>query len=269
MIDLHAHILPGIDDGSPDLETSLAMAAIAQADGITHMACTPHIVPGVYNNSGPDILAAVVMLQQQIDHAGLELKLFPGADVHIAPNLVEGFGSGQVPTLNWSRYFLFEPTHHILPPRIEELAKRLLDAGYVPIITHPERLTWIASHYDVIERLNDIGCLIQLTADSILGKFGKTAQYYSDKLLDEGRVDIIATDAHGTTRRAPHLSAARDRIAERLGEQEATAMVRGRPAAIVSNRALRPVASKRRSSRSEGSTGSKSIGRLFKGRQGR
>lgn len=269
MIDLHSHILPGVDDGSPDMETSLAMAAMAQADGITHMACTPHIVPGVYNNSGPDILAAVIALQDLIDRAGLALRLIAGADVHIAPNLVEGIASGQVPTLNRSRYFLLEPTHHILPPRIEELATRLLDAGYVPIITHPERLTWIASHYNTIERLNDLGCLIQLTADSILGKFGKSAQYYSEKLLDEGRVDIIATDAHGTKRRAPHLSAARDRIAERYGEQEATAMVRSRPAAIVANRMLKPVALKRRPSPPERSPGSKSIGNLFRSRQDR
>ncbi|RVD49050.1 capsular biosynthesis protein, partial [Mesorhizobium sp. M2D.F.Ca.ET.140.01.1.1] len=81
-----------------------------------------------------------------------------------------------------SRYFLFEPPHHVLPPRLEELALRLIKAGFVPILTHPERLTWVKANYDVVERLNRLGCLIQLTADSIVGAFGRTALYYSEKL---------------------------------------------------------------------------------------
>lgn len=242
MIDLHSHILPGLDDGSPDLDISLQMARIAVADGITHMACTPHIVPGVYDNNAETIGNAVARLRKHLHEARVPLELFAGADAHIAPDLLEKLRSGDVPTLNRSRYFLFEPTHHILPPRIEDLALRLINAGFVPILTHPERLTWIVSHYAIVERLNDAGCLIQVTAGSIEGAFGRTALYYAEKLIDEGRVDIVASDAHGTDVRRPCLSRARASLAARIGEEAADRMVRQCPAEILADQAVEPVA---------------------------
>jgi protein-tyrosine phosphatase len=242
MIDLHSHILPGVDDGAPDLNTSLEMARIAVADGITHMACTPHIVAGVYDNSARTISDAVAMLQRHLREAQIPLELFVGADAHIAPDLPERLTSGDVPTLNKSRYFLLEPTHHILPPRIEELASRLIKAGFIPILTHPERLTWIVSHYTVIERLNDAGCLIQLTAGSIEGAFGRMALYYAERLIDEGRVDIVASDAHGADTRQPCLSRARTSLAARIGEEEAEKMVLQRPYEVLFNQSVEPAA---------------------------
>lgn len=238
MIDLHSHILPGLDDGSPDLATSIEMARMAVADGITHMACTPHIVPGLYNNNTAIITARIALLERALAEASIKLKLFAGADVHIAPDLAEKLSGGTVPTINRGRYFLFEPPHHVLPPKIEELTSRLVTAGLTPILTHPERLTWISSNYHVVENLNAIGCLIQLTADSVVGNFGKTALYYSEKLIDEGRVDIIASDCHGIRSRKPVLSRAKEVLERRVGAAEAERMVLARPAAILSNRAL-------------------------------
>ncbi|RWE21746.1 MAG: capsular biosynthesis protein [Mesorhizobium sp.] len=241
MIDLHSHILPGLDDGSPNLVTSLEMARLAVADGITHMACTPHVVPGMYENRTENIAAAIHSLEQALLHAAIPLALYVGADVHIAPDLPSQLANGTIPTLNRSRYFLFEPPHHVLPPRLEELALRLLEAGFVPILTHPERLTWIKANYDVIERLNRLGCLMQITADSIIGAFGRTALYYSEKLIDEGRVDIIASDTHSADRRRPGLSRAVEAAAKRCGEDEACHMVVTRPTDILANRPLEPV----------------------------
>ncbi|MGX7872031.1 tyrosine-protein phosphatase [Mesorhizobium sp. ORM6] len=177
MIDLHSHILPGLDDGSSGLAESVEMARLAVADGTTHMVCTPHVMPGVYENDTADIAQAVQTLERELHGAGIPLALFVGADVHVAPDLPDRLRLGKVPTLNRSRYFLFEPPHHILPPRLKELASRLIGAGYTPILTHPERLTWIKSNYDVVERLNALGCLIQFTADSVTGAFGRTALY--------------------------------------------------------------------------------------------
>lgn len=241
MIDLHSHILPGLDDGSPNLAESLEMAKLAVADGTTHMACTPHVVPGMYHNGTKNISRSVQLLEQALRRADISLALYVGADVHIAPDLPDQLALGNVPTLNGSRYFLFEPPHHVLPPRLEELALRLINAGFVPILTHPERLTWIQANYDVIERLNTVGCLIQLTADSIVGAFGRTALYYSEKLIDEGRVDIIASDAHGATRRRPGLSQAVVAAAKRCGEDEVYKMVVRRPSDILANRPLEPI----------------------------
>jgi protein-tyrosine phosphatase len=265
MIDLHSHILPGLDDGSPDLAESLEMARLAVADGTTHMACTPHVMPGVYRNATPNIAEAVQALELELRRAAIPLALYVGADVHVAPDLPDRLTLGTVPTLNGSRYFLFEPPHHILPPRLEDLATRVINAGFVPILTHPERLTWIKANYDVIERLNALGCLIQLTADSVIGAFGRTALYFSEKLLDEGRVDIVASDTHGAGRRRPGLSQAVVAIANRCGDDEAYNMAVKRPDAILQDRPLVPIG-KRSAKRSDASSVGRfgGFGRLFK-----
>jgi protein-tyrosine phosphatase len=266
MIDLHSHILPGLDDGSPSLAESLEMARLAVADGTTHMACTPHITPGVYENTTSNIVRAVQELDQVLRRAAIPLTLYVGADIHITPDLPDQLALGSMPTLNRSRYFLFEPPHHVLPPRLEDLALRLINAGFIPILTHPERLTWIKTNYDVIERLNAVGCLIQLTADSIVGAFGRTALYYSEKLIDEGRVDVIASDTHSATRRRPGLSQAVALAAKRCGEDEARKMVLKRPSEILANRPIEPVG-KAHPPKPNPTVGSRfgGLGRFFKG----
>lgn len=235
MIDLHCHILPGLDDGASDLEAALAMARIASADGIKAIACTPHLVPGVYNNTGPVIRAAVERLQDDIAKTGIALRLTFGADIHIAPGLVGQLRSGQALSLNGTRYFLFEPTHHIAPPRMEDQVFGLLAAGYVPILTHPERLTWIENHYATVKRLARSGVLMQLTAGSLTGRFGSRPRYWAERILDEGLCHIVATDAHDPRRRPPHLAEARDVVARRFGDEEALNTVLTRPLGILNN----------------------------------
>lgn len=235
MIDLHCHLLPGIDDGATDLENALEMARIAVADGIKVTACTPHIYPGMYENNGPQILEAVSAFQGELDRAGIALRLTGGADVHLTPDLVSGLKSGRIPTLNGSRYFLFEPPHHVAPPRMEDSVFNVMSAGYHPILTHPERLSWIESHYDTMKRLAHAGVWMQLTAGSITGRFGKRPQYWSERMLDEGLVHIIATDAHNLRNRAPLMTKARDAVAERLGDRAAHDMVLTRPQMVLEN----------------------------------
>ena len=227
------------------MATSLEMARIAVADGTTCLACTPHILPGMYENNAESIGRAIKALRAELDRAEIPLDIVIGADVHVAPDLVDKLRSGIVPTLNGSRYFLLEPSHTVLTPRLEEFAERLIGAGFIPIITHPERLQWIRTSYGVIQGLNRLGCLMQITAGSVLGEFGKVPLYYSEKLLDEGRVDIVASDAHGTGRRRPSLSRARDAVALRVGESEARAMVEARPGAVLTDRPIRPVGQNR------------------------
>ena len=235
MIDLHCHLLPGIDDGAPDLETALAMARIAVADGITVTACTPHIYPGLYENNAAGIRKAIAALQLLLDRQGIALRLVDGADAHVVPELVEGLRSGRIPTLAGSRYFLFEPPHHVAPPRLEDTAFQAMAAGYVPVVTHPERLTWIESHYDIFRRMAKAGVWMQLTAGAITGRFGRKPQYWAEKMLDEGLVAIIATDAHRADRRPPLLGEARVAAAKRLGEAEAELLVTTRPQGVLDN----------------------------------
>ena len=147
MIDLHSHILPKLCDGSQNLETSLAMAQMAVADSTTHLACTPHIYPGVYQNSMATIEPALKALQAELDARSIPLKLVIGADVHMVPEVMQGLKQGNIPTLHGSRYFLLEPSHHVPVPNFLEQIENFLHAGYIPVITHPERLRWLDNHY--------------------------------------------------------------------------------------------------------------------------
>ena len=196
LIDLHCHLLPGIDDGAHDVETAIKMAEAFVADGVTVVACTPHILPGLYHNSGPQIRQATARLQQMINERGIPLRLVTGADNHVVPEFLAELRSGKLLSLADTRYVLVEPPHHVAPPRLEELFFSLISAQYVPILTHPERLTWISSNYAAITRLNTAGVWFQITAGSLAGDFGRNARYWAERLLDEGRVHLLATDAH-------------------------------------------------------------------------
>ena len=235
MIDLHSHILPGIDDGAKDLSVSLQMARMFVEDGVTILACTPHILPGVYHNSGPGIRAAVAQLQLVLQDHGIPLQLVTGADNHIVGDFVHGLRSGHLLSLADSRYVLVEPPHHVAPPRIEEFFFNILVDGYVPILTHPERLTWIKQHYSVMEKLAQSGVWMQITAGSLAGSFSRDARYWAERMLDEGLVHILATDAHDTQRRPPRLSDGYQIAEKRVGQHEAEHLVLTRPRGIVLN----------------------------------
>ena len=235
MIDLHCHILPGIDDGAPDLGVALEMARCAVADGIKVSACTPHIYPGLYENTKAGIAAAIVAFRAELQAEGIALELTIGADTHLAPNLVGDIQAGRIPTLANSRYLLLEPPHHVAPPRFEESVFQLMTAGIVPVVTHPERLSWIETHYQIFGRLAHNGAWMQVTAGSVTGRFGRRPRYWSERMLDEGLVHILATDSHHVTRRPPLLAEGRDAAALRVGDTEAWNMVSVRPRGILAD----------------------------------
>lgn len=233
MIDLHCHMLPGIDDGAPDRAVAVAMARCAVADGITDVACTPHIYPGLYENDRDGIVAAIAAFRDVLAEEGIALNLVVGADTHLTPDLVDGIRAGRIPTLNDTRYLLFEPPHHVAPPRLEESVFNLLVAGIVPVLTHPERLSWIDTHYEVFGRLVHAGALMQITAGSLTGRFGRNPKYWAERMLDEGQVHILATDAHHIDKRPPLLAEAREAAAKRVGDAEAVHLVQTRPRGIL------------------------------------
>jgi protein-tyrosine phosphatase len=179
----------------------------------------------------------VTDLQLRLDEAEIPLRLVAGADNHITPEFVRGLKSGQLLSLHDSRYVLVEPPHHVAPARLEDLFFELLVAGYVPILTHPERLTWIRDHYPLMQRLVEAGVWMQVTSGSLSGAFGRDARYWAERMLDEGRVHILATDAHDVRRRPPDLSRGQELAAKRLGDSEATHLVFTRPRGILVNAA--------------------------------
>ncbi|WP_028487984.1 tyrosine-protein phosphatase [Thiothrix lacustris] len=238
MIDLHSHILPALCDGSQDLETSLAMARLAVADGTTHLACTPHIYPGVYANSTSTIAPAMSALQAALDTHQIPLTLVMGADVHMVPEVMEGLKQGRIPTLHGSRYFLLEPSHHVPVPHFLEQIENFLNAGYVPVITHPERLRWLDEHYEDFIQAARMGAWIQITAGAITGNFGPSAKKRAERLLLDGVVHLIASDAHSIEHRPPTMSHGVTAAIQLLGDEtEVMRMVQDRPQAILDNAA--------------------------------
>lgn len=235
MLDLHNHILPGIDDGAADLDMALQMARIAADDGIGTIACTPHIYPGMYENTADGIRTAIAAFQGELDQRGIAIRLVDGADVHLEVDLLGSIRAGRVPTIAGSRYLLLEPPHHVAPPRFEDSVFQLLVAGYVPVITHPERLSWIEGHYPVFQRLVKGGAWMQITAGSLTGRFGQRPRYWAERMLGGGLVHILATDAHHPRRRPPLLAEGRAAAAARVGELEAAHLVLTRPQGIVDN----------------------------------
>ncbi len=234
MIDLHCHLLPGIDDGAKDLETALEMARIAWQDGIQLIACTPHIYPGLYPNDAQRIRVAVESLGQQLKAAQIPLTLTYGADIQVDPELVAALQQGTRPSLHGSRYFLYEPPHHIAPSYFLDSLFDCLAGGYVPIITHPERLTWLdESHYVWFQEAVEQGAWIQVTAGALTGRFGRRPRYWGERLLGEGLVHLLATDAHNLSRRPPLLAEGREAAARLVGEEEARQLVCTRPQAVL------------------------------------
>lgn len=211
------------------------MARASVENGVSVLACTPHIMPGVWNNSGPQIRQAVDQLRDALGQCGVNLHLTTGADVHIAPNLVAGLKSGHILSLHDSRYVLLELPHHIAPPRADTCFLQMLDAGYVPIFTHPERLSWIQKRYGLIEELFQAGVWMQITAGSLCGRFGTRAQHWAERMLREGLVHILASDTHNLTSRPPNLAAGWAAARAIVGEEEAYRLVVERPYAILKN----------------------------------
>ena len=237
MIDLHSHILPGVDDGAASLEVALQMAQMWVDDGVSVVACTPHILPGLYANSGPDIRVAVQALQTVLDERGLPLRLVTGADNHITHDFVGGLRRGHLLPLADSRYVLIEPPHHVLPPRLDALFFNLVMAGYVPILTHPERLSWVEGHYGLMKQLVAGGVWMQVTAGSLTGKFGRKVQHLAEKMLDEGLVHVLASDAHDPYKRFPNMGEGFARAQRLVGDDEAKSLVFTRPQGILDNAA--------------------------------
>ena len=239
MIDIHAHILPGLDDGAKTIEESLEMCRIAEKDGITQIVATPHVLNGIYTNSAEVIIEEVDKINKVLKKHKINIMVFPGADVHITPDIAQQVEDGQVLTLNANKkYILLEMPVQIVPPELDSLIFDLQIQGITSIISHPERNQQVQQHPDVLSGFMRKGVLMQLTAMSLTGDFGPDAEACSKKLLVNGLAHIIASDAHSPDKRPPVLSNA-IKIAQRIiGEKRAMAMVSAIPKIIINGESI-------------------------------
>ncbi len=236
MLDLHCHILPGIDDGAKDLDEALKMCELARKDGINTIVATPHLNPGVYEPERELILAKVHELNR-LNH--VNLRILPGADNRVHPELLASIEKGQALTLNDNmRYILLELPAHFLFHQIKDLIRGLKDKGITPIITHPERHVQIQRNLYLLYEFIKAGTLAQITAMGITGEFGLEIKRLSKRLLAHNLIQVIASDAHSSSKRPPLLSRAVEEAARILGLNEATNMVTANPEAIIEGRAF-------------------------------
>ena len=235
MIDIHCHILPGIDDGPESQDMSLEMAEIAEKDGIRVIVATPHTLNGVYLNRSEEVISRVQDLQKAISGKGIRLRVYPGADNHLCPNMLERIKKGDAGTINNSgKFILLELPSQSIPNGVKDEIFRLKLAGVTPIITHPERNMVLDHDPEILYEFVNMGALIQITAMSLTGEFGELTRAASELMVKNRVAHIIATDAHSNRTRRPVLSLAVEYAADILGSyDEARQMVSERPDAIL------------------------------------
>lgn len=234
MIDIHSHIVWGLDDGAASIEDSLAMLSTAWQDGITDIVATPH------SNAEYNFHPALLRRRREelaghegtpVIHLGCEFQLN-------SDNISSLLDSPSSYTVNAGQYLLLEfPDLHI-GRHTESILRQLLDAGIVPIVAHPERNPLLQRDLDRLESWIELGCLAQVTARSITGGFGGAANSAALRLLDRGLVHVVASDAHDNEYRPPTLSAAYQDVRARFGEDVAELLFTDNPRGIVEGRPL-------------------------------
>ena len=218
MLDLHVHVLPGIDDGPRNLDDALKLARALVADGIEHVVATPHIYPGVFDNTPHRIAEAFERLQTAVTAEGLALTMTWAAEVRICPEIIDWLEHRRLPLLDGSLVgpstALIELPDGQIPVGTDRLAGLMLDRGITPLIAHPERNKAVMEQPSRLETLRRMGCRFQLTAGSVIGEFGSKAHATARHLLDAGWADVVASDAHNLSGRKPRMSAARQWLQE-------------------------------------------------------
>lgn len=239
MIDLHAHALPGVDDGPETLEEAVEMCRAAAEDGIEALVVTPHQRHGFWPNADRKALEA--LFEELRAASGEKPALVLGAEIRVDSELlrdVDLLPGGDLLPLAGSKYLLLEfpSVSSGLDPR--HMAHELAVAGWRPVLAHPERIPWLVDEPALMAELVDRGALLQLTAGSVMGEFGRGPQECSFLLLDTGLAHFVASDAHDAHIRPPRLSEAFRAIAERWGEGRAQQLIEENPRAVLENRPI-------------------------------
>lgn len=236
MIDLHLHLLPGVDDGADDLDEACRMCQLAVEDGCEILIATPHQRHDLWGNRDREVLEERLSRVQEA--FGDELALHLGAEIRIDSDLLPELeaAGGPVP-LAGSRYLLLEFDRRGVSPEPLALTHELTVAGWIPIYAHPELIHGL-DDLELARQLVEAGALFQLTAMSVTGDFGSRAQAVCERFLDAGLAHFVASDAHGAGWRPPGLSAARSVLARRWGEEVAERLTRAHAAAVVADEPL-------------------------------
>jgi protein-tyrosine phosphatase len=230
VVDIHSHILWGVDDGPSTLEEGLAIIAEASANGTTAIVATPHLNP--HYAYRPELTGS--RIAELIESTGGTPRIYRGCEVHLTlDNVDQVLNSASDYTINGKQYLLVELPHAQIGRHIDLVLRHLLDAGISPIVAHPERNPVLRQKPDMVAEWVELGCLMQLTANSITGGFGASAKAASIQMLDRGMVHIIASDSHDSVHRHPRLNEAYQFILGNYGEDCAEVLFNEHPRDIV------------------------------------
>lgn len=237
MIDLHTHILPGVDDGSKTDEDAIAFARMAVEDGTRTMVATPHCKEGFFFNDRDQVLSSVEAFREVLKREGIPLELLPGAEVHLCPDLAERVKDGRAPTLaDNGKTLLLELSLRQYPVELENLIFQLRLTGVEVLFAHPERIRYFRDDPSRFEEVVRLGGYGQVNAGSLRGTFGEETKEYAVELVRKGLVQVIASDAHNCRGRHPQMSDMVESVAGWVGEARATAMVDSIPRAFLEGR---------------------------------
>jgi protein-tyrosine phosphatase len=234
MIDIHSHILPGIDDGVRTMEEALAFARMAVDGGTKTLVATPHCKEGFYFNDKPIVMEQVGLLKAELEKHSIPLQLIPGAEVHICPELVQRIQDGRAPTLGDNgKTLLLELSLSQYPVELANLVFQLKLAGILPVFAHPERIRFFQDDITRYEEVIRLGAWGQITTGSVLGTFGSTTREFSEELIRKGLIHVLASDSHNIKGRPPGLREGVTAVAALVGEDQAVRMVTSTPESLL------------------------------------
>jgi protein-tyrosine phosphatase len=240
MIDIHHHLLWDQDDGSTSIELSIEMARMAAEDGITHIACTPHANSYYEYLPGP-IDAKIAELQSLLNQQKIPITLGRGCDFHTSyDNIQQAHDDPRRFSINGGSYILVELPDHALPPTLNEVFYQMQIDGLTPILTHPERNLTLQKDISRMLEWMRSGLLVQVTAGSVVGRMGKTAERIAHHLLSRNLVHFLATDAHNISSRPPKLREAMELVARKYSPDYAHLLCVSNPLAAFMDKPMPP-----------------------------
>ena len=233
MVDIHCHLLYGVDDGADTIEESVAMLKVAKEQGIHGIILTPHYRHGMFAYPREEIEENYMRLKPYAEKLGIDMAL--GTEYHVNSHIVEALRGGRCRTLAGSRYVLTEYSHDSELSYLEQMTETLVRHGYIPVLAHVERYACMTQDLESVYRLRELGGWIQINADAVLGLDGMAAKRFCKKLLKEELADVVASDCHGIRQRACHMEACYERIAKKYSKPYADRLMTDHPAGILEN----------------------------------
>lgn len=239
MIDVHCHYLPAVDDGAQDLQTALRLIKLARAEGVRKLVLTPHIHAGRWDNSLGFLQPRFDAFRNLVATKDMGVELFLGAEVRLTPEALRLLNKGQIPFIggcDGMRVMLLELPDARIPPNALAAVRYLMDRGVLPMIAHPERNKTVMANVNTLEPFVEEGCMLQLTAASVIGEFGERAFRTARAILKRGWASVVASDAHNLRHRRSRMKAAYRYLTRYYDESVAQQLLVRAPRRLLSER---------------------------------